>query len=167
MLRLILMRHAKSDWSHADLNDHARPLNKRGRASAKALGDWMRSKEYWPDEVLCSNSERTGETFLRLGFNPAPRTRFLPELYHAEAQEMLEALQSATGSCVLMIGHNPGICEMANRLVEAPPTHERFYDYPTGATLVCDFEAENWRAVTWYTGEEVDFAIPRELMAET
>ncbi len=166
MLRLILMRHAKSDWSHAGLGDHARPLNKRGRASAKALGYWMRSKEYWPDEVLCSTAERTGETLLRLDFNPPLNTRFVSGLYHAEAEEMLGILHGAKSACVLMIGHNPGICEMANRLVEAPPSHDRFFDYPTAATLVCDFDKTDWRDVTWFSGEEVDFVIPRELITE-
>ena len=59
MLRLILMRHAKSDWSHLDLSDHDRPLNNRGKASAAALGDWLRVKSYLPDQVLSSTAART------------------------------------------------------------------------------------------------------------
>lgn len=167
MLRLILMRHAKSDWGHAGLSDHARPLNKRGRASAQVLGNWMRSKDYGPGEVLCSSSERTGETLLCLGLDPAPPTRFLSELYHATAGEMLDVLRSAQNATVLMVGHNPGICDMANRIVQTPADHIRFLDYPTGATLVCDFDMAHWQDVDWFTGDVVDFAIPRELLAET
>jgi phosphohistidine phosphatase len=164
MLRLILMRHAKSDWSRGGLSDHARPLNRRGRASAKVLGDWLRAKTYIPDQVLCSSAERTGETLLRLGFRHEPETLFTRALYLAEPQEMLDTLKSARGSCVLMIGHNPGICDMAQLLVNEPPAHDRFDDYPTGATLVCDFEADNWQDVYWRQGKVVDFVIPRELM---
>ena len=77
MLRLILMRHAKSDWSYAGLDDHARPLNKRGRTSAAALGNWLRHNEYIPDHVLCSSAERTGETLLGLGLDPQTETLFI------------------------------------------------------------------------------------------
>ena len=165
MLRLILMRHAKSDWSHIDASDHDRPLNKRGKASAIVLGDWMRDKGYIPDHVLSSSAHRTGETLIGLRLEPAPQTNFLSALYLAEARVMLETLNNATAPCILMVGHNPGICELAHRLVDDPPTHIRFSDYPTGATLVCDFDAANWTDVAWHQGRVVDFVIPRELMS--
>ncbi len=165
MLRLILMRHAKSDWSYAGISDHERPLNKRGRASAAVLGDWLRANQYFPDQILCSSAQRTGETLSGLNLMPETPTQFTRALYLAEARAMLENLSTATARCVLMIGHNPGICEMAHRLVDEPPLHARFSDYPTGATLVCDFAEPHWADVTWHAGQVVDFAIPRELMA--
>ena len=55
-LTLILTRHAKSSWGDADLEDHARPLNKRGRASAKAIGRWIADHGITPQEVLCSDA---------------------------------------------------------------------------------------------------------------
>lgn len=167
MLRLILMRHAKSDWSHLDLSDHDRPLNTRGQASAIALGEWLQSKGYLPDQVFSSTAARTGQTLLGLGLTNAPQIQFVSALYHAEAREMLEVLHLAKDPCVLMIGHNPGICEMAHRLVDDTPLHDRFHDYPTGATLVCDFDGESWADIEWFDGTVVDFVIPRELMAES
>lgn len=164
MLRLILMRHAKSDWSHAGTVDHDRPLNDRGWRSADALGIWLRQKGYVPDEVLCSSSERTGQTLMGLQIDPVPRTQFMRALYLAEPRIMMEKLQDATGSCVLMIGHNHGICEFANLLVKVPPAHDRFADYPTGATLVCDFDAKSWLEIDWHQGRVIDFVIPRELI---
>ena len=163
MLRLILMRHAKSDWSYAGLDDHARPLNKRGRTSAAALGNWLRHNEYIPDHVLCSSAERTGETLLGLGLDPQTETRFIRGLYLATSDAMMEILQSANGSCVIMLGHNPGICDLAHRLVATAPLHDRFEDYPTGATLVCDFDADSWNEIGWHNGQPIDFVIPREL----
>uniref|UniRef100_UPI0035189862 SixA phosphatase family protein n=1 Tax=Nioella sp. TaxID=1912091 RepID=UPI0035189862 len=61
MKRLILMRHAKSDWSLGQ-PDAARPLNARGQRSAEAMGDWLREKGYLPDQILCSSAQRTRET---------------------------------------------------------------------------------------------------------
>ena len=164
MRRLILMRHAKSDWSHPATADHDRPLSDRGHRSAAALGDWMRAQSYLPDEVLCSSAARTRQTLTGLRITPAPPAQFLRSLYLAEARVMIETLHEATRSCVLMIGHNHGICEFASQLVETPPSHARFEDYPTGATLVCDFEADSWLEVDWHQGRVVDFVIPRALV---
>ena len=60
---LILTRHAKSAWDTSAPSDHARPLNQRGRASAKALGDWLRDIDQLPGQVLSSSSQRTRETY--------------------------------------------------------------------------------------------------------
>lgn len=164
MLRLILMRHAKSDWSHPGLGDHERPLNKRGQGAAVALGNWIRDAGYLPDQVLCSTARRTRQTLNGLALTPAPKASFSDRLYLAEARAMLEILNDATGACVLMIGHNPGICELAHRLVADPPPHERFADYPTGATLVCDFDAAQWQEVDVHAGTAVDFVTPHGLI---
>ncbi|WP_299781083.1 histidine phosphatase family protein [uncultured Roseobacter sp.] len=164
MLRLILMRHAKSDWNHPHLSDHDRPLNTRGLASAKALGNWLRTKGYRPDQVLSSSSERTGQTVLGLAVPDDVPVTFTRALYLAEPETMLDVLHTATGRCVLMLGHNAGIAEMAERIVEVPPQHNRFADFPTGATLVVDFDAEGWKAIGWHEGQPIDFVIPRELV---
>jgi len=160
-MRLILMRHAKSDWSILG-DDFDRVLNGRGRDSARALGDWLRSSGYEPDEVLSSNSARTRETALLVGFDVP--TRFARELYHASSDRMMSVLRSATEPCVLLIGHNPGIAELAGRLVRRAPRHARFDDYPTCATLIADFEADSWDEVNFGTGEVQDFLVPRELL---
>ena len=104
MKRLILTRHAKSSWDSPVQTDHARPLNKRGRNAATAMGNWFRQQGYVPDQILCSTAERTRETALRLGFD-APVTH-LDTLYHAGAQIMLRDLRGAAGQSVMMIGHN-------------------------------------------------------------
>ncbi|SLN61780.1 Histidine phosphatase superfamily (branch 1) [Roseovarius albus] len=159
--RLILMRHAKSSWDNALLDDFARALNGRGRTSAKALGDWIRQKSYLPDQVLCSSAARTRETFA--GLKVMADTAFVDTLYHASADQMMRTLQRATGSAVLMIGHNPGISWFAAQLVLTPPSHTRFSDYPTGAATVIDFDIAEWAELRPATGQVVDFVIPREL----
>jgi phosphohistidine phosphatase len=158
---LILMRHAKSSWDDFMQPDHDRPLNKRGIASARALGDWLRGKGYIPDKVISSSATRTQETFDGLNLSVTPE--YTHALYHAGAEKMLDVLQGAQGACVLMLGHNPGIADFVERLVNASPAHARFLDYPTGATTVIRFDVENWRAVRFGQGTVQDFVIPREL----
>ena len=159
--RLILMRHAKSSWDDPMLSDHARALNGRGRRSAKTLGHWLRKHDYLPDEVLCSSSTRTRETLDRLTLD-AP-TRFLDCLYHASPATMFKELSRAKGACVLMLGHNPGIAGFAEDLVSHAPDHPRFVDYPTCATLVVDFDVNDWSDMTPASGAPLAFVIPREL----
>lgn len=159
--RLILMRHAKSSWDDPRQSDHERPLNGRGRVSAKALGEWLNTKKYLPDQALVSSAARTRETFARLGI--ACDAAFLKGLYHAGEDRMLDALQRAKGNCVLMLGHNPGIGEFAHALLAEQHPHPRFYDYPTCATLVADFPIGEWSELRFGMGQAVDFVIPREL----
>lgn len=162
--RLILMRHAKSNWDSPFEEDHQRPLNRRGQRSATALGDWLRQRGYLPDQILSSSSTRTRETCA--GLKLEADKRFLNGLYHAGAGQMRDILKQANGDCVLMLGHNPGIGWFASDLVDTPPDHPRFHDYPTCATLVVDFPVDAWSRVRSGTGQVVDFVIPRELMGD-
>lgn len=164
-LRLILTRHAKSSWGDADLADHDRPLNKRGRASADAVGAWLDGNGYRPGEVLVSSSRRTRETWARMAdaLEQTPEARVLRKLYLAEPDEMLAVLREARGDCVLMIGHNPGTAFMAQALVGVAPADSRFRHYPTAATTIIDFDAPEWREVNWHQGKLVDFTVPRDL----
>ena len=160
---LILTRHAKSSWDHPGLPDHDRPLNKRGRTSASAIGDWLRRKGYLPDEVLSSSSERTRETWLRMGLS-ASNIRFLSELYHASPDQIRQALYRATGQTVLLLGHNPGIAEFAERIAQSAPKHPRFLDYPTCATTVLRFDLADWSGIGWHDGQVIEFVTPRALL---
>jgi phosphohistidine phosphatase len=160
---LILMRHAKSSWAGQWQSDHDRPLNDRGRRASTVLGRWLMSQNLQPDEVLCSTARRTRETLIGLGIETSPV--FTTDLYHADAVQMLGVLQAAQGQCVLMIAHNPGIAEFAERILTKPPRHDRFWDYPTGATLVADFELEDWGKVRFGSGTVRDFVTPHDLSA--
>ena len=137
--RLILSRHAKSSWDDPAMADHDRPLNGRGRRAALELGEWLQSRGYEPDEVLCSTAERTRETWTRAAAAPLevmPKVRFVDALYNASPDILLKVLRGAAGDCVMMIGHNPGMAEFAAMLPARAPNHADFRRYPTAATLV-------------------------------
>jgi len=165
-LRLILTRHAKSAWGDPSLDDFDRPLNKRGKASAKALGQWLAGRHCAPDEVMVSTARRTRETWKHIAksLKGAPPPAFLDQLYHAEPDAMQHILRTAMGRTVMMIGHNPGIAFFAHGLVHQPPGDSRFERYPTSATTVIDFDAESWDKVAWRTGMVVDFVAVRDLL---
>jgi len=166
-LRLILTRHAKSSWDDPMMDDHDRPLNKRGRRSAKAIGKWLVDKDYLPDAALVSSAERTRETWgiiaETLG-EAAPEPAILPELFHAEPEPMLGLLRAAQGRSVMLIGHNPGMVFFARALIATPPPDVRFERYPTAATTIIDFDLDEWHQVGWRAGRAVDFIVPRDLI---
>ena len=164
-LRLILTRHAKSDWDNPLHSDHERPLNKRGRKAAPQMGRWLVENGHVPDAALVSDAVRTRETWALLS-SAFPRevpATFLAALYHASPDVMLAALRRAQGQTIILIGHNPGIAAFAHQLLRDHPAHEGFARYPTCATLVADFEIADWSALTPHSGAARAFVVPRDL----
>ncbi len=160
-LRLIITRHAKSSWANPELDDHDRPLNKRGKRNAGELGDWLKRNALEPDTVLCSSARRARETVA--GVLGERREDPIPALYNAGPHKLLAVVKEASGGTVLLVAHNPGIGEFAQWMCAAPPEHPEFDRYPTGATTVLEFDAADWSGVAPGSGRESLFVIPREL----
>ena len=165
MLRLILVRHAKSSWDDPLAPDHARVLNARGRDAAGRVGRWLAADGHLPDAALVSTAARTRETWdlLSAHLPQAPAPVYLDALYHAGPEIMLRCLGRAEGRTVLMLGHNPGIAAFALWMLDRAPRHARFADYPTCATLVAEFDAAGWPEVAPCSGRALAFVVPREL----
>ncbi len=164
--RLILIRHAKSSWD-TPMDDHARSLNDRGRRAALAVGKWLREKGYVPDVIYSSDAARTAETtaLLKEGLEAAPQVTFRADMYHGAPETLSDVLQVAEGDVVALVAHNPGIAFFAEGIVAAAPDHPRFVDYPTCATLVCDFPITHWADASPASAQVVDFIVPKDLDA--
>ena len=164
-LRLILTRHAKSDWDNPLDSDHARPLNARGRRAAPAIGHWLSDNGYLPQEALVSDAMRTRQTWdlLRAQFPVSVPVRFEAALYHAGPDVMLHVLRSASAEAVMMVGHNPGIAVFARMVLGSALTHPEFGRFPTCSTLVAEFDAPDWRSLRYGTGRAVASIVSRDL----
>ena len=161
---LILMRHAKSSWDSPTDSDHERPLNERGIKSARALGHWLREKNFLPDEALVSSSLRTQMTYAGLALETQPT--IVEALYNASSDFLLEAINSASKETLMVIAHNPGIGELAFRLARMMrelPEHSRFVDFPTGSTLIVEWETDSWENLDYSQGKIVKFITPHEI----
>lgn len=162
-MKLILMRHMKSDWDGMT-TDHERPLNQRGKASAPLVGAWLVANGHLPDLALVSDAKRTQETFEGLSGHISEDTETVSTrtLYLAEPIDIIKVLAKhapAPNSTVLILAHNPGIAALAATLVEEEPRHPKFFDYPTGSTTVLEFEGD----IAPEMGKLLGFVIPREL----
>jgi phosphohistidine phosphatase len=164
MHQLHLLRHAKSSWDD-DADDHERPLNKRGREAARLIGESLPRAIGTFDLVLCSSALRTRETaeLVLAGFSKVPRILYEDELYLATRATLMQRLgeiDEHVGS-VMMIGHNPGLHELAIAL--AAPGSAGFSTlangkFPTGVrtrfvigTSWAEIDTERHRLVDYVT----------------
>ena len=162
-LKLVLIRHAKSDWGDAGQRDHARPLAARGRRDAPRMGAWLAQGGHAPDLVLCSDATRTRETIalMQPEWPGPPVIRFDTTLYAAPPRQLLSALKDVSTRSVALVAHNPGIGRLAAELAGEAPDHARFADYPTCAVTVLEFEGADWSAIG--QGRVAAFAVPADL----
>ena len=116
--QLLLLRHAKSSWDDAKLDDFDRPLAPRGLKTAPLMGRELARRGWLPDSALVSPALRTRDTW-RLVADELPepvQTEFAEELYEASADAILARLRRAKAKALMVIGHNPGLQEFALRM---------------------------------------------------
>ena len=160
MKNLLLMRHAKSDWSDSGMSDFDRPLNKRGRADAPRLAKLLRGSGLFPDFVLCSSALRARQTAeLLLGADAGDRLQLDENLYLADPSTLTLALRSADtdGESGLVVAHNPGMEEWLRALCGC---HVRM---PTAAIACVQLDIGRWADTTDGCGQLHWFVTPRLL----
>jgi phosphohistidine phosphatase len=110
-MRLVLLRHAKSDW-HGSGTDHDRPLTARGRRDALRVAHRLARMGWIPDCVVCSDAARTTETWARMApaFGQPIEAVVTRQLYDAGIAALASVLAEVPSDVdtVLAIGHNPG-----------------------------------------------------------
>lgn len=168
MLRLLILRHAKSDRPPG-VGDLERPLNPRGRAAAPRLAAYLADEGLRPDLALVSPSTRTRQTFepVREAFGEVP-ARFERGLYEAPASALLAVIRAVAEPAerLLVVGHNPGLHDLADALAaegSSPPRRLLAQEFPTAALAVIDFEAPSWSAIAWGGGRLERYLRPKDL----
>ncbi len=167
MKTIYLLRHAKSSWKDDSLDDIERPLNKRGRQTAAAMGRHLADAGMAPETILCSPAVRTRETLDSISTvlaEPVP-TRFEQEIYDAEAGDLLARLRRLNDhlGSVMIIGHNPAMEDLTRLLVPGADQERVGEKFPTGSLAVIAVDAASWAAVEPDSGRLVDFVYGRAL----
>ncbi|XZE20597.1 SixA phosphatase family protein [Pirellulaceae bacterium SH449] len=137
MKQLVLMRHAKSDWSRNE-PDKRRPLNPRGIAAAPRMADWLHENSFWPELLLCSSATRTVETWqLMQQTRPEslPQIEYLDSLYLAHELVIYQTIcdyweAHSQMDTLMVLGHNPGMENLVLMLAGVP------LEMPTAAVAV-------------------------------
>ncbi|NOT71630.1 MAG: histidine phosphatase family protein [Hyphomicrobium sp.] len=170
MLRLALLRHAKSSWAEPGLLDINRPLNARGRAAAPVMGHVLASLKFTPGAILCSPAKRTRETLELIAADvnaSAAAVTYDENLYLAEAEELLQHLRALPDKvkCALVVGHNPGLHELAARLAKSGDVAEitRLHGaFPTAAVALFSFPDQTFEALDPKSGHLETFITPKD-----
>jgi phosphohistidine phosphatase len=172
--RLVLLRHAKSDWP--DVVDHERPLARRGRRDAPDAGRWLRREGYVPDRVLCSTARRASETWELAGaeLGAHPPVTMEDGVYGASPADLLDLAHQTPADVVtlMIVGHEPTMRALTLELAGPPVAgaetaalqrvREKF---PTAAIAVLTFDGE-WADLGPGHANLTAFAVPADFPSD-
>lgn len=168
MRRLWLLRHAKSSWDDAELDDHDRPLASRGRSAAVLMAAYLEREEIRPGLVVCSSARRARETLAAVlpGLGTDVTIRVDPGLYTFAGAQLLEIVMGLPDEHddAMLVGHNPAIEELAGALAHEgerlPALREK---YPTGALAGLELDVRVWADAAPRCARLSTFVTPRDL----
>src|SRR5271157_3045658 len=170
MKTVTLFRHAKSgEKDNPRIDDFDRPLSDRGLKAAPKMGMAMRDRHLRPNLILCSPSVRTRQTLTMASaeaWDIAPKIRFDKKLYEASAQTLLSVLKGVPKDVdhVMIIGHNPGLQDLAVTLAVDGRERQQLKDkLPTAAVVSIEFEEELWTELQPASGHLVLYMSPKTL----
>jgi phosphohistidine phosphatase len=170
MKTLYLLRHAKSSWETEGQRDFDRPLNPRGEAGALIMGAYCVREALAPDIIYCSPAVRTQETCARIrGVGVAwPAEIIADDIYMASAETLWSLVKSTpeTANSVMVIGHNPGLEDLAFMLIAKgePELRARLDEkFPTATLCALTFNADHWVDIEKKSGTLTTFTRPRDL----
>ncbi len=163
MKRLFLARHGKSDWSRPTLDDFDRPLNKRGRHDAPRMGKHLAGLGLLPDIIVTSPARRARETADALAHAmhmPIDKLREDGRIYAASVSVLLEVIHGwdETWNSVMMVGHNPGIADIAMMLTDESVGH-----VPTCTIMEVELDVSYWVDTLSGCGTLTSKSLPRAI----
>jgi phosphohistidine phosphatase len=174
MRRLMLLRHAKTENDAPSGRDQDRRLDDRGRKDAAEIGGFIASHPPFPDAVLVSPAVRAHQTW-ELAWAamqdrvPPPQVELVPDIYGAEPGQLLQSIRDASAADpqqLLVVGHNPGMHELALALTEGGDVAGRRAladNLPTSGLAILDFATDDWADVAFRRGRLVLFVSPKLL----
>lgn len=159
--KLLIIRHAKSDWADFNLSDFNRSLNKRGEKNAPEMAKRLVKKGLFPKQLVSSPALRaitTAKYFAKeLGIKKSEILKE-PDIYEALTQTLLDTINNLDdrSDFTALFGHNPGITQLVNDLCDSD-----IYNIPTCGMALIGFPFDQWEMISRGTGELIFFDYPR------
>lgn len=163
MKKLILVRHAKSDWGTDGLKDIDRPLSERGYNDAYHLSEWFFKNYSVPQKIISSDATRalsTATIFARNILYPTSQIFIVPQVYESTSSILKQVIAEIENTVneVMLFGHNPGITNLVNELAQ-----EMFFDnIPTCGIVCLEFDVTKWADVPTTKARKVFSQFPKE-----
>lgn len=160
MRKLYIIRHAKSSWSDAALNDFERPLSKRGKANAPMMGERLKKKGVMPDIIISSPAKRAKSTaeMIAKEIGYEKKVLFDENIYKSSVDELRKILTALDdkNSTVFLVGHNPEL----NMLVDY---YVKFYEnIPTCGVVEVEFDCDRWANIEPKYAKLLSFDYPKK-----
>ena len=156
MIRLALVRHAKSDWGNPGLDDHDRPLNDRGLRDAPRMARALAETGFRPDVILSSTALRARTTAEAFAAELRIAVSLEPELYGAPASTLLDVAAATGAASVMVVAHDPGMSVLAARL-----SSDRIEHMPTCAVATFAWDEDDWEVIDSVEPAEWTYDTPR------
>lgn len=163
MKRLTLVRHAKTDPALGGQQDWERTLTPRGELDAREMAQRLKKRKLRPTFMLVSSAVRaraTAGVFIATWNLPDECVRYDERLYLTDPKHLLALVHELGGDekHLMLVGHNPGICEFADKL-----SQDRNIDsMPTCAVFTAKFKLSSWRELEWESGVEAELDYPKK-----
>jgi phosphohistidine phosphatase len=156
MIRLALVRHAKSDWGDPSLDDHDRPLNDRGLRDAPRMARALAETGFRPEVILSSTALRARTTAEAFAAEFGVAVNLDPELYGAPRRTLLAAAAASGARQVIVVAHDPGMTDLAEQLSGGGIGH-----MPTCAVATFTWDQNDWEVVDAVDAADWTFDTPR------
>lgn len=164
MKKLILVRHAKSSWDDIEMDDFNRPLNERGEKDAPRMAKVLKHRDVIADWMITSPANRalsTCRAFAKVLKFEKKEIIAEPKLYHASPETILMVIGSLPEhnkhDAVLLFGHNPGITEFANQLLNVS-----IDNIPTCGVVGATLNIDTWKEISFGCGRMDSFDFPKK-----
>lgn len=161
MKKLVIIRHAKSDWEDTNLDDYDRPLNQRGLNDAPFMGKFLHKKGLKPDIIMSSPALRAITTAELISKEVKYEKVIYPNQYIYEAyvnalQEIVSFIHDDNDT-VFLVGHNPGVSALAYMLSDLKES------VPTCSVVEIDFDSDSWMDVSKENSTLISYESPKTL----
>lgn len=158
--KLLIVRHAKSDWGSLELKDFDRPLNSRGKKDAPEMGKRLLGKGLLPDYIVSSTALRAITTckIITKELGLEDKINLESKIYEASVPTLLNIINQFNNEddFAALFGHNNGITDLAIYL-----TNTDIYDIPTCGMVLIEFPFDDWSLISKNTGEVIFFDYPK------
>lgn len=162
--KLLIVRHAKSDWGIPEVTDFNRPLNQRGNSNAKLMGEWLLKKSVFPQLMVSSPALRAINTAKLVATEVGYDLVKIEEnkiVYNANCNALLNVINGFENQYdfIAIFGHNYGITDLVIYLTDA-----EIFNIPTCGMVMIDFPFDDWKMISEHTGEINFYEYPKNII---
>lgn len=166
MKTLYIVRHAKSSWENAELDDHDRPLLEKGKKRTKKIIDFLLEKNIKVDLIMSSSAVRAYETarFLAHALKyPVDDIKVERQIYHANADKLQNLFFDIPPACdsLMIVGHNPTFTNFANYFL-----NDKIDWMPTSAVVSISFQTDSWENI-FKANHELNFFVAPKMLKKS